>query len=135
MKTVDVVVVATPARAKCVAATTSSVAQRPELAPSPTPATVDHLDLLESYAIFVLREVAAELDRPVILFSGGKDSAVLLHLAVKAFWPARLRFPVLHIDTGQNFEEVLEFRDKRVAEIDRVNRRQRSRLDQPRMGI
>ena len=61
---------------------------------------VDHLDLLESHAIFIIREVAAECERPVLLFSGGKDSAVLLHLAVKAFAPALLPFPVMHVDTG-----------------------------------
>ena len=67
----------------------------------------DHLDLLESHAIFILREVVAECERPVLLFSGGKDSAVLLHLAIKAFAPQNLPFPVLHIDTGQNFPEVI----------------------------
>jgi sulfate adenylyltransferase subunit 2 len=74
----------------------------------------DHLDLLESHAIFILREVVAECERPVLLFSGGKDSAVLLHLAAKAFAPQALPFPVMHIDTGQNFPEVLEFRDRAV---------------------
>ena len=75
----------------------------------------DHLDLLESHAIFILREVVAECERPVLLFSGGKDSAVLLHLALKAFAPQQLPFPVMHIDTGQNFSEVLDFRDATVA--------------------
>jgi sulfate adenylyltransferase subunit 2 len=74
----------------------------------------DHLDLLESHAIFILREVVAECERPVLLFSGGKDSAVLLHLAVKAFAPQALPFPVMHIDTGQNFPEVIDFRDRAV---------------------
>ena len=74
-----------------------------------------HLDLLESHAIFILREVAAECERPVLLFSGGKDSAVLLHLAKKAFSPQQLPFPVMHIDTGQNFQEVLDFRDAAAA--------------------
>jgi sulfate adenylyltransferase subunit 2 len=74
-----------------------------------------HLDLLESHAIFILREVAAECERPVLLFSGGKDSAVLLHLAKKAFAPQQLPFPVMHIDTGQNFQEVLDFRDAAAA--------------------
>ena len=78
----------------------------------------DHLSLLESHAIFVLREVAAESERPVLLFSGGKDSAVLLHLAVKAFRPERFPFPILHIDTGHNFAEVIAYRDVRVAELD-----------------
>jgi sulfate adenylyltransferase subunit 2 len=77
----------------------------------------DHLALLESHAIFVLREVAAESERPVLLFSGGKDSAVLLHLAVKAFRPGRFPFPILHIDTGHNFPEVIAYRDARVAEL------------------
>ena len=76
---------------------------------------VDHLDLLESHAIFIIREVAAECERPVLLFSGGKDSAVLLHLAVKAFAPALMPFPVMHIDTGHNFTEVIEYRDTRSA--------------------
>jgi sulfate adenylyltransferase subunit 2 len=74
----------------------------------------DHLDLLESHAIFILREVVAECERPVLLFSGGKDSAVLLHLAAKAFAPQALPFPVMHIDTGQNFPEVIDFRDRAV---------------------
>ena len=80
-----------------------------------TPKSASHLDLLESHAIFILREVAAECERPVLLFSGGKDSAVLLHLAKKAFAPQQLPFPVMHIDTGQNFKEVLEFRDAAAA--------------------
>ena len=73
-----------------------------------------HLDLLESLAIFIIREVAAESERPVLLFSGGKDSAVLLHLAAKAFSPGRIPFPVLHVDTGHNFPEVLAYRDAQV---------------------
>jgi sulfate adenylyltransferase subunit 2 len=64
-----------------------------------------------------MREVAAEFERPVLLFSGGKDSIVMLALAEKAFWPARIPFPVMHVDTGHNFPEVLEFRDRRVAEL------------------
>ncbi len=79
--------------------------------------TTDHLSLLESHAVYILREVAAECERPVLLFSGGKDSAVLLHLAVKAFAPGRLPFPVMHVDTGQNFPEVLAFRDQTVARL------------------
>ena len=75
------------------------------------------LDLLESEAVHLIREVAAEFDRPALLFSGGKDSAVLLKLAEKAFAPAPIPFPVLHVDTGHNFEEVLEFRDRRAAEL------------------
>jgi sulfate adenylyltransferase subunit 2 len=80
-----------------------------------TPAVPDHLDALEAEAVFILREVAAEFERPALLFSGGKDSAVLLYLAEKAFAPGRLPFPVLHIDTGHNFDEVLEFRDWRTT--------------------
>ncbi|MDZ7678423.1 MAG: sulfate adenylyltransferase subunit CysD [Acidimicrobiales bacterium] len=76
-----------------------------------------HLDALESHAMFVMREVAAERERPVILFSGGKDSVVLLHLAAKAFAPGRVPFTVMHVDTGHNFDEVIEFRDRRVAEL------------------
>jgi sulfate adenylyltransferase subunit 2 len=76
-----------------------------------------HLDWLESEAIFILREVAGECARPVLLFSGGKDSLVLLRLAEKAFRPARFPFPLLHVDTGHNFPEVIEFRDRRAAEL------------------
>src|SRR5678816_1551430 len=76
-----------------------------------------HLETLESEAVHIIREVAAEFERPVLLFSGGKDSAVMLHLATKAFAPARLPFPVMHIDTGHNFPEVIEYRDRRVAEL------------------
>ena len=75
------------------------------------------LETLEAEAIHVIREVVAELERPVLLFSGGKDSIVMLELARKAFAPARIPFPVLHVDTGLNFPEVLEFRDRRVAEL------------------
>ena len=78
---------------------------------------ISHLDALEAEAVHIMREVAAELERPVLLFSGGKDSIVLLRLAEKAFRPARFPFPVMHVDTGHNFPEVLEFRDRRVAEI------------------
>jgi sulfate adenylyltransferase subunit 2 len=80
-------------------------------------ATFTHLDALEAEAIHVMREVAAELERPVLLFSGGKDSIVLLRLAEKAFRPGRFPFPVMHVDTGHNFPAVLEFRDRRVAEL------------------
>jgi sulfate adenylyltransferase subunit 2 len=76
-----------------------------------------HLDALEAESVFIMREVAAEFERPVLLFSGGKDSIVLLRLAEKAFRPARFPFPVMHIDTGHNFPEVLDFRDRRVAEL------------------
>jgi sulfate adenylyltransferase subunit 2 len=76
-----------------------------------------HLQSLEAEAIHVMREVAAELERPVLLFSGGKDSIVLLRLAEKAFRPARFPFPLMHVDTGHNFPEVIDFRDRRVAEL------------------
>jgi sulfate adenylyltransferase subunit 2 len=76
-----------------------------------------HLQVLEAEAIHVMREVAAELSKPVLLFSGGKDSIVLLRLAEKAFRPAPFPFPLMHVDTGHNFPEVLEFRDRRVAEL------------------
>jgi sulfate adenylyltransferase subunit 2 len=78
---------------------------------------VSHLAALEAESLFVMREVVAEFERPVLLFSGGKDSVVMLRLAEKAFWPGRIPFPVLHVDTGHNFAEVLEFRDRRVAEL------------------
>jgi sulfate adenylyltransferase subunit 2 len=76
-----------------------------------------HLRALEAQSIHVFREVAAEFERPVLLFSGGKDSIVMLHLARKAFWPAPIPFPVLHVDTGRNFAEVLEFRDRYAAAL------------------
>jgi sulfate adenylyltransferase subunit 2 len=79
--------------------------------------TISHLDALEAESIHIMREVAAEFERPVLLFSGGKDSAVMLQIAEKAFWPARLPFPVMHVDTGHNFPEVLDYRDRRVAEL------------------
>src|SRR4051812_44288325 len=75
------------------------------------------LEALEAEAVHVMREVAAEFERPVLLFSGGKDSIVLLRLAEKAFRPARFPCPILHVDTGHNFAEVVEFRDRRVAEL------------------
>ncbi|MGI8425152.1 MAG: sulfate adenylyltransferase subunit CysD [Actinomycetota bacterium] len=77
-----------------------------------------HLRALEAEAIHIIREVAAEFERPVLLFSGGKDSIVMLRLAEKAFFPARIPFPLMHVDTGHNFDEVLEYRDRRVAELD-----------------
>ena len=76
-----------------------------------------HLQVLEAEAVHIMRELAAELERPVLLFSGGKDSIVLLRLAEKAFCPGRLPFPLMHVDTGHNFAEVMEFRDRRVAEL------------------
>jgi sulfate adenylyltransferase subunit 2 len=75
---------------------------------------LSQLDMLEAESIHVIREVAAEFERPVLLFSGGKDSIVMLALAERAFWPARVPFPVMHVDTGHNFAEVLEFRDRRT---------------------
>jgi sulfate adenylyltransferase subunit 2 len=78
---------------------------------------LSYLRLLEAEAVFVMREVAAEFERPVLLFSGGKDSIVLLRLAEKAFRPARFPFPIMHVDTGHNFPEVLAFRDRRVTEL------------------
>jgi sulfate adenylyltransferase subunit 2 len=78
---------------------------------------LSHLRALESESVHIMREVAAEFERPVLLFSGGKDSIVMLRLAEKAFWPAPIPFPVMHVDTGQNFHEVLEFRDRRMAEL------------------
>jgi len=78
---------------------------------------LSHLGVLEAESIYVMREAAAEFERPVLLFSGGKDSAVLLRLAEKAFRPGRLPFPILHIDTGHNFPEVLEFRDRTVEQL------------------
>jgi sulfate adenylyltransferase subunit 2 len=78
---------------------------------------LSQLDVLEAESIHVMREVAAEFERPALLFSGGKDSVVMLALAVKAFWPAKIPFPVMHVDTGHNFPEVIEFRDRRVAEL------------------
>jgi sulfate adenylyltransferase subunit 2 len=78
---------------------------------------ISHLDALEAESIHLLREVAAEFERPVLLFSGGKDSVVMLHVARKAFWPAKLPFPVMHVDTGHNFTEVIEFRDSSVERL------------------
>jgi sulfate adenylyltransferase subunit 2 len=79
--------------------------------------TLSHLDELEAEAIHIMREVAAERERPVLLFSGGKDSIVMLRLAEKAFRPANFPFPVMHVDTGHNFPEVIEYRDRRVDEL------------------
>src|SRR5215475_8201356 len=78
---------------------------------------VSHLDALEAESVFVMREVVAEFERPVLLLSGGKDSIVMLRIAEKAFAPARIPFGLLHVDTGHNFPEVLEFRDRRVNEL------------------
>ena len=78
---------------------------------------LNHLRILESEAIYVIRETAAQFERPALLFSGGKDSIVMVHLARKAFFPARIPFPLVHIDTGHNFPETITFRDKLVSEI------------------
>ena len=86
-------------------------------APYSTNGGLDALDALEAEAIHIIREVVAEFERPVLLFSGGKDSVVVLHLATKAFWPAKVPFPVLHVDTGHNFPEVLRFRDETVERL------------------
>ncbi|MBT7996467.1 MAG: phosphoadenosine phosphosulfate reductase family protein, partial [Bacteroidetes bacterium] len=71
-----------------------------------------HLDHLESEAVYIIREVAAQFQKPMLLFSGGKDSMLILHLAWKAFYPARIPFPIVHVDTGHNFEETIIYRDK-----------------------
>jgi sulfate adenylyltransferase subunit 2 len=96
---------------------------------------LSHLDVLESESIFILREAAAELERPVLLFSGGKDSAVLLKTAEKAFRPARFPFPVMHIDTGHNFPEVLEYRDRAIAALGErlIVRKVQDSIDQGRV--
>jgi sulfate adenylyltransferase subunit 2 len=87
------------------------------MTPVSTDLRISQLRELEAESVHIMREVAAELERPVLLFSGGKDSIVLLRLAEKAFHPARFPFPIMHVDTGHNFPEVLEFRDRRVAEL------------------
>ena len=90
--------------------------------PAPGESVPEHhrlsqLDTLEAESIHIFREVTAELERPVLLFSGGKDSVVMLHLAAKAFWPAKVPFPVMHVDTGHNFPEVLDYRDRTVERM------------------
>src|SRR5262250_3989425 len=98
----------------------AALLERPDLAASPPalrPADADHLGWLESEAIHILREVAGQCRNPALLFSGGKDSLVLLRLAEKAFRPGPFPFPLLHIDTGHNFPEVIDFRDRRAAEL------------------
>ncbi|HEY5990129.1 MAG TPA: sulfate adenylyltransferase subunit CysD [Streptosporangiaceae bacterium] len=86
------------------------------MAPVRSDYSLSQLDFLEAESIHIIREVAAEFERPVLLFSGGKDSIVMLALAERAFWPARTPFPIMHVDTGHNFPEVLEFRDRRVEQ-------------------
>ncbi len=83
----------------------------------PTPYQISQLDSLEAESIEIIREVAAEFERPVLLFSGGKDSVIMLYLARKAFWPAPVPFPVMHVDTGHNFPEVLTYRDQQAAAL------------------
>ena len=78
---------------------------------------INHLKELEAEAIFVIREVAAECQKPVLMFSGGKDSIIMTHLAMKAFYPAKIPFPLLHVDTGHNFDETIRFRDAMIKEI------------------
>ena len=84
---------------------------------NPSTYELTNLEWLEAESMHILREVAAEFERPVLLFSGGKDSVVMLHLAGKAFAPARIPFAVMHVDTGHNFEEVLAFRDRTVERL------------------
>ncbi|MFN7244785.1 MAG: phosphoadenosine phosphosulfate reductase family protein, partial [Dietzia cercidiphylli] len=81
-----------------------------------TAVTLSHLDALEAESVHIFREVAAQFERPGMLFSGGKDSVVMFHLARKAFWPAPMPFPLMHVDTGHNFDEVIEYRDRVVEE-------------------
>ena len=76
-----------------------------------------HLQQLEAESIFIMREVAAQFGKPALLFSGGKDSIVMVRLAQKAFWPAKLPFPLVHVDTGHNFDETIQYRDDYVAEL------------------
>ncbi len=80
--------------------------------------SLSHLEQLEAESIFVLREVAAQFENPMLLFSGGKDSVIVLHLAYKAFFPSRIPFPIVHVDTGHNFEETIQFRDKVINDYD-----------------
>ena len=94
---------------------------------------LSHIRTLEAESIFIMREVAAEFERPVLLFSGGKDSIVLMRLAEKAFRPGRFPFPVMHVDTGHNFPEVIDFRDRLVERARRAaDRGQRPGLDRRR---
>src|SRR5262249_11324756 len=86
------------------------------MAPVRNDYSLSQLDSLEAESIHIIREVAAEVERPVLLFAGGKDSTGMRARAERAFWPARVPFPVMHVDTGHNFPEVLEYRDRRVAE-------------------
>lgn len=103
----------TTATTRATTATTTALEHDDDMA---SPYALSHLEALESEAVHIFREVAGEFERPVILFSGGKDSILMLHLALKAFQPAPLPFGLLHVDTGHNFPEVLEYRDRTVAE-------------------
>lgn len=96
---------------------------------------LSHLKQLESEAIYIMREVASQFEKPVLLFSGGKDSIVMVRLAQKAFWPAKIPFPLMHIDTGHNFPETIEFRDKLVKEVgaDLIVRLVQDSIDQGRV--
>ncbi|WP_377272177.1 sulfate adenylyltransferase subunit CysD [Peterkaempfera sp. SMS 1(5)a] len=94
----------------------TTATQQPQLDGTDNPFTLSHLDALEAEAVHIFREVAGEFERPVLLFSGGKDSILMLELALKAFWPAPVPFTLLHVDTGHNFPEVLAYRDRVVAE-------------------
>ena len=96
----------------------ASTPTAPPTLPAEPETRAESLAWLEAEGIHIIREVAAECERPVLLFSGGKDSIVMLRLAEKAFWPARIPFPVMHIDTGHNFPEALDFRDRRVSELE-----------------
>jgi sulfate adenylyltransferase subunit 2 len=95
----------------------ANLADVPSSATVTAPTAPSSTAQLEDEAITIFREIAAECERPVLLFSGGKDSVVMLHLAHRAFWPARIPFPVMHVDTGHNFDEVIEFRDRTVADF------------------
>jgi sulfate adenylyltransferase subunit 2 len=97
----------------------SAVVNRPQPTSEPAPIAprYDHLAALEAESVHIMREVVAEFERPVLLFSGGKDSIVMLRIAEKAFFPSKIPFPLMHVDTGHNFPEVMDYRDRRVAEL------------------
>jgi sulfate adenylyltransferase subunit 2 len=91
--------------------------ETPQVTDAAISTRLSSLDTLESEAIHIIREVVAEFEKPALLFSGGKDSVVMLHLATKAFWPGKVPFPVLHVDTGHNCPEVIDFRDRTVERM------------------